>query len=621
MVSDNKGGEPREPNPDFAGPTEKRSCRDVLMLLLFIGYWVGMFIVAGYAVENGDPKLLLYPKDSKNNICGVDNRDRFVGGLDMSDMKYLYWPSVTDLSIQLCVKSCPTQNSVVGGLCDSSSTALCEYVEDVRLQPTSYGGKGECCPYETDDYFYRCLPLNQTLEATYNILGSVSGNLDASDTASDIVSDVAKVYYWIVLCGVLAVILGFVWLLVIRISGGAIVWISAILMLFALGGLTAQIWRFADETDDDNESDYTPDYDALSDSAEAARIVSYVFLAITIAFFFMLIFLRKRITIAIEICKEAGRVIASMPSVIFYPIFPFLVLLVVIIYWIYILLFLVTVEETAEAPDEVPEKLDDIRYLAIYHTIGFIWTMNTISAISQCTLAGAVATYYFSRDKSNVPSFPIIRAFYRTMRYHFGSMAFGALVLTIVQVIRLILNYMKAQLKAQEQNGSPTKVAQMIVCCLDCCCKCVEEIVEYIDRNAYILIAIHGDSFCSASVDAFKLIWRNAMQLTVLNFVGDFLIFLGKVLIAALCGIISVGIFRYIEEDLSCWIIPVMIVVLISFGIASIFLSIYEMTIDTLILCFCEDRELNAKSGQYFMSDTLRNAIGEGIQKVDENRA
>jgi hypothetical protein len=37
-------------------PAEKRSCHDLLFVLLFFTFWLGMFIIAAVAVAKGDPK-------------------------------------------------------------------------------------------------------------------------------------------------------------------------------------------------------------------------------------------------------------------------------------------------------------------------------------------------------------------------------------------------------------------------------------------------------------------------------------------------------------------------------------------------------------------------------------
>jgi hypothetical protein len=36
---------------------QKRSCRDILFLLLFIVYWIGMFIIANAAIKGGDLRV------------------------------------------------------------------------------------------------------------------------------------------------------------------------------------------------------------------------------------------------------------------------------------------------------------------------------------------------------------------------------------------------------------------------------------------------------------------------------------------------------------------------------------------------------------------------------------
>jgi hypothetical protein len=41
----------------FQGMVENRRCRDVLFLLLFVAYWVGMFIVCGIAFQSGQVSL------------------------------------------------------------------------------------------------------------------------------------------------------------------------------------------------------------------------------------------------------------------------------------------------------------------------------------------------------------------------------------------------------------------------------------------------------------------------------------------------------------------------------------------------------------------------------------
>lgn len=53
--------------------TKERSCRDVLFLLIFFGFWVGMIIIGGYAFHNGNFNIVQYGLDSSGYVCGQKN--------------------------------------------------------------------------------------------------------------------------------------------------------------------------------------------------------------------------------------------------------------------------------------------------------------------------------------------------------------------------------------------------------------------------------------------------------------------------------------------------------------------------------------------------------------------
>lgn len=47
----------------------------------------------------------------------------------------------------------------------------------------------------------------------------------------------------------------------------------------------------------------------------------------------------------------------------------------------------------------------------------------------------------------------------------------------------------------------------------------------------YYYLAIYGDNFCSSGQQAFKMITSNVLRVAAINSVGDFVLFLGKVLV------------------------------------------------------------------------------------------
>lgn len=66
-------------------------------------------------------------------------------------------------------------------------------------------------------------------------------------------------------------------------------------------------------------------------------------------------------------------------------------------------------------------------------------------------------------------------------RFHSGSIAFGALIIALVQLARAILAYTQKKLK-----GKTGRVAKALLCMLQCCLWCFEKVLRYINRQAYI---------------------------------------------------------------------------------------------------------------------------------------
>lgn len=65
------------------------------------------------------------------------------------------------------------------------------------------------------------------------------------------------------------------------------------------------------------------------------------------------------------------------------------------------------------------------------------------------------------------------------------------------------------------------------------------EFFKYLVRNAYIIVAMDGTPLFLSGKKAFTLLTKNLTEVIVLNRVGDFVLFLGKVLVTVISGYIS----------------------------------------------------------------------------------
>lgn len=286
-------------------------------------------------------------------------------------------------------------------------------------------------------------------------------------------------------------------------------------------------------------------------------------------------------------------------------------------------------------------------YLQILNLFLGLWSLNWVIALGEMTLAGGFASFYWAFKKpKDIPAFPIAGALWRGFRYHIGTLAFGALIITIIQMIRICLEYIDRKLK-----GSENAVAKAILCCLKCCMWCLEKCMRAINKNAYIVTAIYGYHFCKSCCEALGLIMRNALRTAVLSGVTFFIIFLGKVLVVLTMGGLSWAFFYgpisgeldkleatlagldpalnttvvntigAIEKpNLNYYWMPMLVIIFGSYLIATTIFNVYSMAIDTIYICFLEDMERNDGSPErpYFATKSLMKVMNKKNKKISK---
>eukprot|EP01137_Pigoraptor_chileana_P004835 Opistho-2@47043 len=639
-VAPDGGSKGQEEKPDYdtpAGPIQNRRCRDIPMLIIFLAFWCGMAYIAGQSFHMGDPARLLYGYDSYGNICGKSNNGRFVNvtgsipgvtNADLSDRKYLlFFDATSSSALQICVKACPS-TSGVPSLALAQQLGLCRYDFDYSQfnSGTFLGQLGSTgpCPaliYTSMSVVHRCLPkiIDSSDVAAIAQSNGIVSLTDAKKVVQTVLSDVGTAWKEMLYSVAICVVVGMLFVLLMRFFAPLLIWATVLAVVVGSAGLTA--FLFFEYKDSKKTLDALEE--ANQTSEQKRNVKMFLGLAITAAIvtvilLLLLLILRKRIKLCIMIFREASKAIAKMPLVMLAPIFTFCALLLFIAYWIFVYMYLASAGVPSLDPTTgmVSYTMDkSLEYMQWYHIFGGLWTANLFIAIQQCTIAGGIATYYWTRDKSKSATLPVFRAFLRSITYHLGSLAFGALIIAIVQMMRIILGYIQWKLKGKE-----TKVVKFILGCLACCLWCLEKFLKFLNRNAYIEIAVYGYSFCGAAQKAFWLLFRNAARVAVINSIGDFCLFLGKVAIAASAGLVSMA-FLHGKSDLTYWAVPVFLVTVFGFFVGHCFMSTFEMAVDTIFLCFCEDCERNDGSDEkpYYMPlDMMHLADSDAAERIEK---
>nr|XP_008536816.1 PREDICTED: choline transporter-like protein 4 isoform X3 [Equus przewalskii] len=550
----------------------------------------------------------------------------------------------------------------------------------------------------------RCFPWpNSSLPelpeiSNVSISQGISGLLDslnARDISVKIFEDFAHSWYWILAALGVAVVLSLLFILLLRLVAGPLV---LVLILGVLGVLAYGIYHCGKEYQVLRDNGASISQVGFTTNLSAYRSVRETWLAALIVLAVLegllllaLIFLRQRILIAIALLKESSKAVGQMMSTMFYPLVTFVLLLICIAYWAMTALYLatsgqpqyvlwapnvstpgceiVTMNASCDPMQEQPVNScpglkcvfqsylstglvqRSIFNLQIYGVLGLFWTLNWVLALGQCVLAGAFASFYWAFHKPrDIPTFPLSAAFIRTIRYHTGSLAFGSLILTIVQIVRVILEYIDHKLR-EAQNP----VTRCIMCCFKCCLWCLEKFIKFLNRNAYIMIAIYGKNFCVSAKNAFMLLMRNIIRVVILDKVTDLLLLFGKLLVVGGVGVLSFFFFtgriqglgkNFENPQLNYYWLPIMVSnspfsaspptpqrnakgpcvfqtsIVGAYVIASGFFSVFGMCVDTLFLCFLEDLERNDGSldRPYYMSKSLLKILGKKNQAPPKDK-
>jgi len=390
--------------------------------------------------------------------------------------------------------------------------------------------------------------------------------------------------------------------------------------------------------------------DPSEDNAEVMEVCAHIALAITICLFLFSILMLKRVRTAVAVIKVATQAIGGAPSVVFFPLAPVFASLLFGAWWIAAGIYIYSSGEikqqtcTLEAgkspmkycadQTNVPNAnchcgyesvMDEsLQYTLLYHLFGLLWTTQFFQAMTMLTLASVFATYYFrggsyGTSLSGWLNTPVIQAFRKMSWYHTGSAAFGSLLVAILQFIRIIVAYMVHQLK---KAGKDNVLVKYAACCVQYCLWYLQKIIEWINRNTYILIAIEGKSFCASAMEALSLIFNNLATVGAVNVIGDVLLFLGKLSVSLTCGVLA---FLYLDDDayttgenkISSPLLIVVFCVIFGFVIAGLFMSVVEMAIDTTLLSFCKDCKLHGGKPRY-APPLLESVLGKFETKAEK---
>jgi hypothetical protein len=333
--------------------------------------------------------------------------------------------------------------------------------------------------YESSTTLSRvCLPSTVVLS---NALSAVSSSISSTlsqGVFGSTVSDIQNNWLYI-LAGVgMAVVMSFVIICLLRCFVGVIVWASILGIIVLLSGV-----GFIFLYNGGALSSYATYVGNLGiPTLTASEYYNYYGYAIFGLVGFLLILLLcccSRIRLAVAICKAAGGFIGTVPQSLLVPVF---MAILVVGFWAFALVVIVylmgAATYTANSGDvfsSISNYADEKLIYLYYFIFGSLWTNALLGAITIFVIASACCMWYYSHGPGAELDSPIMKSYYMAFRYHFGSLAFGSLILAIIQFMQLVVEAVKKQ--AESSGADKNKVFEYVINCIRCCLACVERIV------------------------------------------------------------------------------------------------------------------------------------------------
>ncbi|CAE8725909.1 unnamed protein product, partial [Polarella glacialis] len=405
---------------------------------------------------------------------------------------------------------------------------------------------------------------------------------------------------------------------------------------------------------------------------KALEIVAYILWGLAGIWFLIVVLLNKRIRLAIAVNKVAAQFVYNNPLILAVPIVQIVIAFFWLLVWMSCASFILSQVPTGYVPSEsfatyaeaygtdtVPGKCTDkwptgfvwkssgdlsatndtcsgnmgnvsgmvpacwkcgdpryvmdARFAYVFFTL--LWNNAFLVAIGQCVVAGAVAGWFFMH-KDDRGKLPCIRAAVkRTFRYHLGSLAFGAFILAVVQFIRYLMKYLEKQGQAQKN-----RLMVLILRIVGCCLWCLEKFIKFLNKNAYIQVAIMGTNFCTSAKNAFSLITRNMLRFGVVAILGSVVHAIGFTFIVVTTTGLGYLILQAMEPDISPTF-PVLSYLLCGYLMAMLFMNIFSMAVDTSLQCFIAAEEMGVAFKSQFVLKVTRYRLSMLVGQQEQNDA
>eukprot|EP01084_Bolivina_argentea_P135149 238207_1 len=461
---------------------DKRRCTDLPCCCILLLALISEIFLISYSTQNGaDPQLLMHGYDSR--IFNSSSSKPLICNNNNPNGAYSIWPDLEYSNIRICQPSCSDtfdiNNKLMIGI-----------------------------PYPSISFMNAfCLPnYNYHNISSKTLPDSFSNSSEAYQRA---ISDLQTAAYLILIMSFVAILISYIYLKIIGCIGRMLIIFTIITVIIGGGALSWLLITDGHQRMNTEETEYWGKIEFFSG----------IILGVMLFFFVLALwFLRKNIELIVKMMNEASHAIRDIKSTLIFPIFMAIIGIGYMVFWVIEALYIYSVktlniEDYPNGSNFITNpgypgtqyyqyQFDETMQNALkWHFVMLFYISQVIIYFGFMVLAGVFSDWYFSvwDDKDNktkrrgndiaeLSFYPILESFWRVIRYHLGSLAFGAMIITIIRIIRAIVTYFQNKTK----NGGNNPLIKCIFCCIQCCLKCCQCIFDKINKEGFIFTTIYG---------------------------------------------------------------------------------------------------------------------------------
>jgi hypothetical protein len=653
------------------GPRDPKKCTDILCCLIFVCFVGGIVAAAFLHYPTSKIGIMLTPRDSDGNMCGVSPKTK--------DYPYLYMVKFSSPYRSVCVKECLKfdfnqirYNSTGANLTKISPVYYEDFAAAVKLHNTSWDNKTQspnvtsvddpnlfaydpeaAQGYYTEGQFnnyvkhlnLECMtnsnvsscahnPSNKVFyydsrSVMFNICFPLAPKLlkysyFSGDLKTGYVADL-KASWWIILVAVCStVVIGILFLIIGSYFLPILLWVQiflAVMLLLCLGilGIFMAIayhnpsLQAGLESASAYSASVKSQYETLKNRIWILWVGSIVLIILAILIVVMVVKNYKGIKVALGVLKFSSVFMMKNILVVGVSIFAFMMQVVTFLLTVWALLIIHTSGDIESDGSGSPIPKFHYNFgkwcLWVAGIIVVYWTVVFWNNFADIVCGGATCNYYFGNTVG------VFKTSIQCALYHSGSVAFASLILIPVTIVQICFGWFYAMATDDQPNAVQK-------CMTKVCCCTITPYQKWFNRVSEVGLTMtyfSSCNFCPSTKRNHYLNRRVGDSIGHVGFIGTLFKITGVLAIAGLNYMIYNWLITdtdYFKTRVQNPLVPLFAIFVFGVVVAALFMGIYSTSTDAALMCYLIELDLDKKPQHPELNEVIENKEKGGYKQL-----